>query len=81
MNRGENSTKCSVWVVLGRLHRIAERLQSGQPVTARALAQREEVSRKTIHRSVDFLRDHLNWEIDGGWDGLRLVRSGKPILK
>ena len=70
----------SIWTMLGRLHRIAEQLQRGQWLTAAELARAEEVSPKTIYRSIDFLRDQLGWDIEGANSGLKLHQRGKPLL-
>lgn len=70
----------SCLTVLGRIHRLADILETGKWVTARQLAASEEVCRKTIHRTIDFMRDQLRWEIEAGDKGLRLLRAGRPII-
>lgn len=81
MNRGPQSTKCSAFIVLGRLHRIAERFYSKEIVTAGELAAQEEVCNKTIYRSLDFLRDQLGWVFENTGSGLRLVKPGKTLIR
>lgn len=49
-----------------RLHRIATLLRAGGQFTAAALAREWEVSRKTIVRDLDYLRQQLGYEAD--WD-------------
>lgn len=70
----------SVFTTLARLHRIAHVLRSGRPVTISALARREEVSRKTITRSIQFLHGSLGWEIESTPKGYRLRAQGLPLL-
>ena len=70
-----------MWVALGRIHRIAEKLRSRQWITAAQLAAEEEVSTKTIYRTIDFLRDQLLWNIEGGAPGMKLVKRRKPYLR
>lgn len=65
--------------VLGRLHRFAEVLESGKPVTARSLADAEEISTKTVYRTIDFMRDQLNWNIESSTVGFSLVRPNAAL--
>ena len=69
-----------VFVVLGRLHRIHRQLADGLWVPMGELARREEVSRRTIMRCINFLRDQLEWDIEGGPLGVRLRSTGAAVI-
>jgi hypothetical protein len=47
-----------------RMAQIRRKLLSGEKFNATTLAGELEVSAKTIHRDIDFLRDFLNYEIN-----------------
>lgn len=66
--------------VLGRLHRISDRFDREEWVSSRSMADSEEVSRKTIFRTLDFLRDELGWEFNSAHSGYKLVSRGKPLI-
>jgi Predicted transcriptional regulator len=66
-----------VLTVLGRLHRIAKRLEDGKWIIAQDLAGEEEVSIKTIYRMLDFLRDQLCWDLEVSRIGFRLREKGQ----
>jgi hypothetical protein len=70
---------------LGRLHRLADILEAAQRrnkwLTARQLAEMEEVNRKTIYRILDFMQDTLRWKMQSGQDGFRLVTPGILIMR
>lgn len=50
-------------VTLHRMHRIFERIRAGNFPNRRQLAKELEVSQKTIHRDIEFLRDFLDLPI------------------
>lgn len=50
-------------VLLFRLKRIAEYVREERPFTCTTIAQKLEVSAKTIHRDIDFMRDFLGYDL------------------
>lgn len=67
--------------VLARLHRIAELLKSGRRITTSDIAKEEEISRRTVRRTIQFLRDSLGWEIESDHRGYLFVSMGTSLLE
>lgn len=67
--------------VIARLHRIADMLKEGRYLTTTHIAQEEEISRRTVRRTIQFLRGSLGWEIESDHRGYLFVSSGTPLLK
>lgn len=67
--------------VIGRLHRFAEILERGHWVTSKQLAFEEEVTVKTVGRTMDFFRDVLRWDIESSHLGYRLLKKGQPLIR
>lgn len=54
-------------IAVFRMRVIAAKVIAGKPFTAATVARELELSRKCIHRDMDFMRDFLGYEIE--WDG------------
>jgi biotin operon repressor len=67
--------------VLARLHRIADMLKGGHRITTTHIAKEEEISRRTVRRTIQFLRDSLGWEIESDHRGYLFVSVGTPLLR
>ncbi len=78
MQRFNDSTKSNLHSrpPLERMLRIHQALQSGKFPNATTLAREVEVTTKTIHRDIEFMRDRLNLpvEFDPGQQRLFLQR-------
>lgn len=57
-------SKATTRTVIERLWWIGERLRLGEAINARHVIRRFEVSRKTVVRDVEFLRDRLGWPVE-----------------
>src|SRR6185369_9625536 len=69
MQRSNASTNLHSRPPLERMLRIHQALQSGSLPNASKLAAELEVSTKSIHRDIEFMRDRLNLPIE--YDGSR----------
>ena len=69
-----------MFVVLARLHRVAEVFQDGEWHTAASISESEELSTKSVYRLLDFLRDNLRWEFESGSHGFRLLKTNQQLI-
>jgi hypothetical protein len=61
-----------------RMAQIRRRLLRGDLFTAETLARELEADAKTIHRDIDFMREHLNYEISFNFEQRSYV--GQPSV-
>jgi hypothetical protein len=65
-----------------RLKYVATLLRTGKPFTARTVAERFEMERRTVVRDLEFLRDRLGWDFDFDWaaNTYKLRAAPEPML-
>lgn len=61
-------------VIIARMFRLHILMKEG-PITARALAESEEVSARTIRRTIDLMHDDLGCEINADHRGYHMPNS------